>query len=150
MRTTDCGALDSRRGMDVREGMFRTTVESVRSRSPRRARVLVVAALLLPLGTVTFSGCDELPEVDCAAAPIPTFQQVTIWPKCTNCHSSTRTGADRNAAPVGVDFDTYASASAHAEKAAEEVNEGEMPKTGTATAEEKDSLFRWALCGKPQ
>jgi uncharacterized membrane protein len=134
--------------------MIIETVGPVCSPSLRRARVPVIAApflLLLLLGVVAVSGCgDELPEVDCAAAPVPTFQEVTIWPKCTSCHSSTRTGAARSGAPAGVDFDTYASASAHAQKAAEEVNEGEMPRNGTATAAEKDSLFRWALCGKPQ
>ena len=130
--------------------MIKTTAGWVCSRFLRRARLLLGAASLLLSVTVTLSGCDELPEVDCNAAPIPTFQQVTIWPKCTNCHSSTLTGADRMSAPVGVDFDTYASASAHAEKAAEEVYEGEMPRLGTATAEEKDSLYRWALCGTPQ
>lgn len=96
---------------------------------------------------------DYLPEVDCEQT-IPTYSQVTAFGDvCAECHSSMRTGEDRSDAPVDIDFDTYAGATAHAELAAHEVFEGAMPPSDsglTLTEDQKNALYLWALCGTPQ
>jgi len=96
---------------------------------------------------------EELPEVDCSAT-IPSFDQVTAFSQvCTNCHSTTLSGEDRNGAPAAINWDDYASAKAHAEEGAHEVFEGEMPPEDsgeTLTADQKDDLYLWALCGTPE
>lgn len=95
---------------------------------------------------------DTTPLVDCETATIPTFSEVTIWPKCTNCHASTLAGSDRGGAPPGIDYDVYASAVQYADLAVEEVEEGAMPYPDGSgvTAEEKQSLYAWAECGTPE
>lgn len=119
---------------------------------------------LIILGIVALFACggsdeeeeEELPPVvNCSAVqPIPTFAQVEVFQSvCTNCHSSTKTGTSRNGAPADINFDQYASASAHAEQAAIEVNVGAMPPAVakiTLTGLQKTTLFNWAMCGAPQ
>ena len=119
---------------------------------------------LIILGIVALFACggsdeeeeEELPPVvNCSAVqPIPTFAQVEVFQSvCTNCHSSTKTGTSRNGAPADINFDQYASASAHAEQAAIEVNVGAMPPAVakiTLTELQKTTLFNWAMCGAPQ
>ena len=99
-------------------------------------------------------GCaeEETPEIDCSTASVPHFSEVSIWPKCTNCHASTLTGADRFGAPVGIDYDTYDTAVQYADLAMEEVAEGAMPyPDGTGVTEaEKTSLYTWVQCGTPE
>jgi uncharacterized membrane protein len=115
---------------------------------PLRAFILAAA---LAVGVGSCGGGDSpLPTVDCLAGPVPTFSEVTIWNRCLGCHSTVITGADRTGAPTNVNFDMYADAVASAEEAAREVHSGRMPKGDTATAAEKESLYRWALCGTPQ
>jgi uncharacterized membrane protein len=114
---------------------------------------------MLLAGAVLFggwTGCsgddeeDELPEVDCDTGAVPTFDEVTAFDKCASCHDSAKTGAARMNAPTAINFDSYDGAEPHATKAAEEVNEGAMPPANsgiTLTASEKETLYRWALCG---
>jgi hypothetical protein len=52
---------------------------------------------------------------------------------CTTCHSSARTGASRNGAPVGYDFDTYAGASSSAAIANTYVQGDSMPYNNAQT-----------------
>jgi len=113
---------------------------------------------ILLVGTLSACGSEdeeeeELPEVDCSLT-VPTFDQVTAFSQvCTNCHSSTLTGDARNDAPEDINFDDYASAKAHAEKAAEEVFEGAMPPASAnemLTADQEQDLYLWALCGTPE
>jgi len=119
---------------------------------------------LIILGIVALSACgggddkeeEELPPVvNCSAVqPVPAFTQVEVFQSvCTNCHSSTKTGGARNGAPAEINFDQYASAYAHAEQAAIEVNVGAMPPAFakiTLTEAQKTTLFDWAMCGAPQ
>lgn len=118
---------------------------------------------LIILGIVALSACgggeeeeEEVPPVvNCSAVqPIPTFAQVPVFQSvCTNCHNSTKTGSARNGAPADINFDQYASAYAHAEQAAIEVNAGAMPPAFakiTLTDVQKTTLFDWAMCGAPQ
>src|SRR4051794_17766767 len=100
-------------------------------------RFTFVSVVLTLAGAAFAAGCssdsEALPTVDCTAS-VPTYSQVTLLTQvCTQCHSSTRTGADRSNAPVGINFDTYAAAKAHAETAVTEVYGGSMPP-GNANA----------------
>jgi hypothetical protein len=118
-----------------------------------RLAVLVSAALLVVLLSVGCGGDDaSLPEIDCEMLDsVPAYSELTIIEVCTGCHSSEREGADRGDAPVGVNFDTYAAASASAERGAIRVYAGEMPPAGTtATAAQKQQFYEWALCGTPE
>jgi cytochrome c5 len=120
---------------------------------------ILVPSLLLILaacGSNSDSEEEELPPViDCSKVqPVPKFSEVTAFQNvCTNCHVSTKTGAARNGAPADINFDQYASAFSHAEQAAIEVNVSAMPPEGSGyslTAEQKTTLFDWAMCGAPQ
>ena len=93
-------------------------------------------------------GEEELPDVECSGT-IPDYEDVAAFDKCTTCHSSDKTGAQRNEAPEDVNFNTESAAKAHAEEAAHEVYEGEMPPKGsglTLSESEKTDLYKWALC----
>jgi len=50
---------------------------------------------------------DELADVDCSGT-VPTYTELQsgALSVCSNCHSSTKTGADRVNAPTNVNFDT--------------------------------------------
>jgi hypothetical protein len=115
-------------------------------------RVVVGLGLRLGLGLgLGLAGCGgaDLPAVDCAP-PVPTYGMVHAFSlSCTSCHASTLTGASRFGAPAHVNFDTFAAAQPHAENAARRVFAGEMPRTGSLSAADKQDLYRWALCGTP-
>ena len=89
------------------------------------------------------------PTVDCDEVQPEEYEDLTIWTSCTECHASDLTGAYRQGAPEGVDFDTYEASAALAEDAAIEVYIGNMPFTGTVTEAEKQALYAWAMCGTP-
>lgn len=90
-----------------------------------------------------------LPEVDCAP-PVPAFGDVLAFrTNCVSCHSIQLSGSSRRGAPVGMDYDVYASAAAIAEPTARTVFLGTMPPTGGILPADKDVLYRWALCGAP-
>jgi len=114
--------------------------------------IFLVGVVMLG-GSIGCGSDDEegvLPEVDCATGAVPTYGQVTAFTKCAVCHDSAKSGAARVMAPADINYDTYAGADAHATKAASEVNEGAMPPASsgiTLTEEEKQTLYRWALCG---
>ena len=112
---------------------------------------------LVLLGSAFAAGCggdDEegLPTVDCSGT-IPKFSEVALFSdSCSNCHGQDLAGTARNGAPVDINFDSYDSAKAHAEKAASEVYNGAMPPTGNEDFSEaqKQQLYLWSLCGTPQ
>jgi len=118
-------------------------------------RSLIVLTTVFAMASV-WTGCkssdDEdvaLPEVDCAVS-VPTYAEVTIFDKCNVCHSSTKTGAARVMAPPDINFDTFAGADAQSMKAVTELLEGAMPPKDSGiivTDVEKETLYRWALCG---
>lgn len=116
-------------------------------------RVLLAGAALA-LGTAACDGgghVHELPEIDCAAVTPPTFANVNLLANCTNCHTSTFTGADRFGAPAGVNYDTYEVAVDNAEHGAAAVYTGFMPPPGgDVTEQDKQDFYAWALCGQPQ
>jgi uncharacterized membrane protein len=99
----------------------------------------------------------DLPSVDCSANPAPTFteMQAGAFGKCEQCHSSSKTGADRHDAPAGVNFDQYDSAKAWSMEAATFVHDGVMPPNDptvrvTLSDAEKQAIYAWAQCGTPQ
>lgn len=126
--------------------------------------MIVQRAFVLALSMSTFSlvGCGDsgegeeagaVPEVDCAAKPVPKYTEMaTVWAKCTTCHSSGLVGpAARSSAPDAYNYDTYAAAKATIDTAMAEVYEGAMPLAGSPdlTADEEDILYRWGQCGTP-
>jgi uncharacterized membrane protein len=115
-----------------------------------RLSLVVCAGLFLACG-----GSDDPPAplVDCTMVTVPKYSQLTAaLPKCTACHSSALTGAARNMAPVGANFDTYEAAKAKATLAASRVSFGQMPPAGSTplTADEKAAIVAWGSCGAPQ
>lgn len=95
--------------------------------------------------TSTSSGAD-------CSATIPTYSELTIWPLCTVCHSSSLSGSARQGAPSNVNFDTYAAAARAAGEAVTEVTAGRMPPSGETqpTSAETAALEQWAQCGSPE
>jgi uncharacterized membrane protein len=61
---------------------------------------------------------------------------------CTGCHASDKQGADRNGAPVGINFDTYADAKANATRANSRIQAGTMPPGGSALSVEDKAFFQ--------
>lgn len=122
-------------------------------RSMRWATSLLLVVALTACGSDDEEEEEELPEVDCSGA-IPTFDEVTAFSEvCANCHSTSLSGDDRNGAPTTINWDDYDSAKANAEHGVEEVFEGEMPPEGsgeTLTAEQKEQVYLWGLCGTPE
>ena len=117
---------------------------------------LSLAALLLlataPLLPACEDGGGSDGKIDCATATVPKFADLTAFDKCTACHSSTLTGAARNAAPADINYDNYADAKNHAQIAMSEVEEGAMPLAGSPqlTDAEKTQIYTWATCDTPQ
>lgn len=116
-----------------------------------------IATLALAL-TACGSDEEEGPDaeslgIDCSD-DIPTFAQVTAFETvCTNCHDSSLSGAARNGAPAGYDFDRYERAADEAGEIAEYVDEGLMPPPDSGlsiTAAERQAILRWAVCGTPE
>jgi uncharacterized membrane protein len=112
---------------------------------------LLFSAPLLPACDDTGDGSDG-PNVDCATATVPKFSEMTAWAKCTTCHSSTLTGTARQAAPEGINYDSYAAARTNSQSAMSEVFEGAMPLAGQPklTDAEKDQIYNWASCDTPE
>lgn len=103
------------------------------------------------LSVVACGGEDEdgAKMAECDGA-VPKFSEVRAFDKCVVCHTTGLT--DRQSAPENVNFDNYEAASSSADDAAAMVKAGAMPPGGsgiTLTAEEKDELETWALCGAP-
>lgn len=116
---------------------------------PRTLTLTLLAALFLP-ACDDGSGDDEGANVDCGTADVKKFSEITTWSKCTACHSTTITGAARMPGTEGINFDDYASAMTHAQKAMDEVAEGAMPPGGGLSDAEKDQIINWASCDTPQ
>jgi uncharacterized membrane protein len=110
-------------------------------------------ALFVVAGLAAGCGTEATPPplVDCTKVTPQRYSALTIWPKCTSCHSSALMGAARNMAPVGTNFDTFEAAKAKAGAAASRVNLGQMPPAGATqpTPDEKAALLAWAVCETP-
>lgn len=110
--------------------------------------------ILLSLAAVTgLSGCTSAASsVDCKQVTVPSYAAMTAWSKCTTCHSSALSGAQRAGAPADINFDNYDAAVMDADRALSEVDSGAMPPAGSAklSAAEHDQIINWASCDTPK
>lgn len=139
-------------------------------------RILAVALVVTGCvgGIASCGGDDDVidpADIDCSQETPKTYDQLTIIPKCTNCHASTRTNVDledkdtspqsRHGATAGYDYDTEALAKAAKDLGASDVGgvgDHEMPPVDeprhtdggkgipSATAAEKKDFIVWAKC----
>lgn len=71
--------------------------------------------------------------------------------KCLGCHLSTLPAGQRGRAPVGVDFDTFATAEQFGDEIVERAVElMNMPPSGPLSEEEKQALLNWKALGYPE
>lgn len=125
--------------------------------------VVVGLGLALVVGCVVGCGDDHEHEHEgeatgavCSTGSALTYEnfgQPFMEDYCTRCHSSERTGADRNNAPLDHDFDTLLGILGHAEHIDEHAAAGPnatntiMPPSGAApTVEERRQLGEWLAC----
>ncbi len=71
---------------------------------------------------------------------------------CTRCHASTLTGGDRNSAPIGIDYDTYALAVTNAAGAKTWTTDSTSMPVGSPkpTTGERATLGDWVDDGTPE
>ncbi|MBK6688073.1 MAG: hypothetical protein IPG45_26595 [Deltaproteobacteria bacterium] len=114
-------------------------------------RVGFVPALALA-GFLAACGGDEGSDLG-ECPPSSMTQQVAgrtvVTQRCSSCHSSTLTGAARQNAPVGVDYDTLAGIRANTTKGYEQASAGTMPPTGALSATDLENLRIYLACGAP-
>ena len=115
--------------------------------------VSLVTSASLVCTACSDGGSDEGWNGDCddpAAPSYESFGEQFMTSYCTRCHSSQRTGAERNTAPVGYDFDTVEGVRLYMEDVSEEVSVGGMPPTPPKPSQaEIDTLTGWIACGAP-
>lgn len=98
--------------------------------------------------------------VDCpdgSTLTYETFGRELFGSYCTTCHDSAKTGGDRNAAPLGIDFDTLTGIREHAHDidrfagaGPTRINVVMPPSTHPAPSDaERDLLAEWLACGAP-
>ena len=68
---------------------------------------------------------------------------------CLGCHATTRTGDQREGAPVGLDYDYCEVAVETGEQARDSIQAGTMPPHGSATKEQKLLFQGWVDSGMP-
>jgi uncharacterized membrane protein len=116
-----------------------------------------VLAWVVFVSASVVAGCggnsaQMMSSTDCGANA-PKYADVTIFQKCTMCHSSKLSGSARRSAPMEINFDTYAAAEKNASQAVGDVKAGNMPPRGsgvTVTDAEKTQLELWEMCGAMQ
>jgi len=62
---------------------------------------------------------------------------------CISCHAGHLEGADRNGAPVGVNFDTYEAAVESGDAANTRIQAGSMPPSGPLSDDDKAIFQHW-------
>lgn len=130
-----------------------------------RLTIVVLGGAGLIGAFVGAQGCDssEVPVIDCSTVTVKKYGDLTIWEKCTNCHSTDRKGDARHGATVGYDYNTPAGAKATALEAQDDVagvGTNDMPPVGLQTLDdgsapplpteaEKNDFYAWVQCGQP-
>jgi uncharacterized membrane protein len=108
-----------------------------------RGVVAALVTLLICCGTksdpVGGSPADGLPDTVTYTQHIRPLLEAN----CTGCHASTLQGANRNGAPTGVDFDTYANAVQSAERGNARIQAGSMPPSGGLSPDDKVLFQEW-------
>ncbi len=107
-----------------------------------------------PLFLLLASGCmgGSPPVIDCSTATVPTYDQVGAFTLCSACHNSRFTGAARQGAPRGINYDTYEAAAPRTKLTQGVIADGSMPP-GNAfalTAAQEEQVYTWYQCGKPR
>ena len=69
---------------------------------------------------------------------------------CLPCHSTSKSGAQRNGAPITINFDTYELAVANIERANTRIQAGTMPPTGGLDTEIRTTVMDWLATGTPR
>lgn len=90
--------------------------------------------------------CSE--DVSCPGQ-VTSFEQVTAFDTCRNCHSSSAT--DRHGAPASLNFDTASEVLDEREEVLEEVSEEHMPPEPYAssfTQDQRDEIMTWICCSQ--
>ena len=93
---------------------------------------------------------------DASTLTYESFGQDFMAKYCTSCHAATVTGAARQGAPEGFDFDTVEGVRDHADEIDEHAGIGpmaenrEMPLDDPLpTDDERSDLAEWLACGAP-
>ncbi len=111
------------------------------------------------LFAVIAAGCGD--KADPLSAPMgggngadsPTYVQDVksiLDQNCLPCHSTSRSGAQRNGAPLTVNFNTYELAVANSERANARLQAGTMPPTGGLDAQLRATFLEWLADGTPR
>ena len=122
---------------------------------------LGVTFLLLTCALATaLPGCGGSEEVVCETVLEETVSFSTdIQPlfeaKCNYCHNHEKTGVEREGAPLGVDYTTYAAAVTNALGALDEARSETMPPSCEAcppvpSSEQTNLLCNWIKQGTPE
>ena len=118
------------------------------------SKVFIVSfglAFMMACGDTNSSSCTEnLP----ATPTYTTHIKSIITQHCIECHSMTKTGAARNSAPIGSDYDTYTLTVREAVESDQRIRDvaNPMPPVGTTQISACDvELFRrWVAAGTPE
>lgn len=127
----------------------------------RCAAVLALAVLPLGCGDDDDDDGGDTGAVECPSGGTQlteqNFGRAFLDSYCTRCHSSTRSGAARNGAPEGLDWDRIDVVRANADPMNEEaganadgsVNREMPPNDPRPSDAERRQLAEWLACGAP-
>lgn len=107
--------------------------------------------------TVLVNGCPPLvqpqttPDGGAGGDTWASFAQGFFASYCTRCHSSTLTGAARNGAPIGYDWDQQTAVDAHLSMIRDAVGVSNFmpPSAPTPSCAERQRLVRWIDAAAP-
>jgi uncharacterized membrane protein len=116
--------------------------------------VRTLAAILLAITACTDSNAPTGASCPTPAVTYADFGQAFMTSYCLVCHSTTKTGTQRQNAPRGVDFDTqslvhrYASEIDRLSASGPDSDNSQMPPAGTPTpsAAERKKLGEYLAC----
>ena len=120
-----------------------------------------LSAALSACAFAALCGCGEASqEVQCEtvleqAVTYSADVQPLFEAKCNYCHNHEKTGVEREGAPVGVDYTTYAAAVVNALGALDEARSETMPPSCEAcppvpNSEQTNLLCNWIKQGTPE
>lgn len=100
---------------------------------------------------LTLAGCggSELGECPPNSQNQQDFGSSILYITCTGCHSQALTGADRQGAPVGKDYDTPAMVRPQSEEIYASVQTGTMPPPDGLNPDQIENLRIYLACGAP-
>ncbi len=119
------------------------------------ARIKVIGYALILL-VFTTAGCGEKADPLSGLAGLggtPTYVQdvkALLDQHCLPCHSTAKSGAQRNGAPIAVNFDTYELAVANIERAGVRIQAGTMPPAGGLEPAIRTIILDWLATGTPR